>query len=236
MYIKNLIAYDKETLTFETNYLSFQSYPYQLPNHKEFPVFLITGLLICSLFIGFFVFIWIAIQTQGVILSITVFLLIMSLPILIGQKLLKRPIIMTLKYFKNQNLLVYLSDNTPLCSLHNPQTARLIIRMFYIVGRNKQIGVHYKLFPTLCLEVVGENADGQLEFLRILENSSYGMIGLRKNFETLLNELKPILDFLNLPLMLDKDNIYWEHSEKTRHWSVYDMSQVKDLNEIKPKD
>lgn len=235
MKIKDLTIKD-DVLTFETNYLSFQSYPYQLPNHKEFPVFLITGLLIGSLFIGFFVFIWIIIQTQGVILSITVFLLIMSLPILIGQKLLKRPIVMTLKYFKNQNLLVYLSDNTPLCSLHNPQKARLIIRIFYIVGRNKQIGVHYKLFPTLCLEVVGENADGQLTFLRILENNSYGIVGLRKNFETLLDELKPILDFLNLPLTLDKDTVYWEHSEKNRHWSVYDMSRVKDLNEIKPKD
>lgn len=54
MYIKNLTIHDNETLTFETNYGNFQFYPKKLPNGKDFPAFLIIGLIICFLIGGFF--------------------------------------------------------------------------------------------------------------------------------------------------------------------------------------
>lgn len=182
----------------------------------------------------FFLTVFIVIHTQKLLLPALLFLLINSFPFLYMKRLIKRPIHMTLKYHRNQNLLAYLSDDTPLCVLYNPKSVRFIIRMFYMTVRNN--GLYYKLFPTVCLEVLGENKYGKPDFLRITEDILGDTVSTRLAFYQPLNDYMPILEFLDLDLFMDKDSVYWENSTKTRHWSVYDMKWVGDLNKIKPKD
>lgn len=235
MYIKNLTIHDNETLTFETNYGNFQFYPKKLPNGKDFPAFLIIGLIICFFIGGFFLTVFIVIHTQKLLLPALLFLLINSLPFLYIKRLIERPIYMTLKYHKNQNLLVYLSDDTPLYVLYKPKSVRFIIRMFYMTVRSRGRGLYYRLFPTVCLEVVGENKYGKPDFLRITEDILGDIVSTRLAFYQPLNDYMPILEFLDLDLSMDKDSVYWENSTKSRDWAVYDTRWVKDLNKIKPR-
>lgn len=233
--MKNLTIHNKENLTFETNYGNFQFYPRKLPNGKDFPTFLIVLLIVFFIIGGYFLTALLVIYTQKLLLPVLLFLLINTLPFTYIKRLIKRPIHMTLQYHRNQNLLVYFSDDIPLCTLYKPKSVRFIIRMFYMTTRSRGRGLYYRLLPTLCLEVVGENKYGKTDFLRITENIIGDTVSTRLAFYHPLNDYVPILEFLDLDLLMDKDAVYWENSEKTRHWSVYDMKWVRDLNDIKPK-
>lgn len=237
MNIHKLEIVDENTLVFSTNRYAMQFFPYALPKRNGISDLYIIIYCLITIIFSIFIFLLITIKLGNIFLSTFSFLAIISLSAFHLHYQFKRKMLMKIQFFKKtSNTLIYFCNDTPFCSLKNVTHLRVIIRLFYVVSY-KNTRLIYTLYQTLCLEAVSISSSGQVEFLRLLEDSSHKTHSLRKNFNQIIEKIQPVIDWFNLPCYIEKDYIYWENTEHYKDWKNYsaDWILASEFETFKPK-
>lgn len=238
MKIKDLTIKD-DVLTFISDYTHFENYPNQFPKHKAYLSHFLVVLYGIFFALGLVLFLYGLIKLNSLLIGLLLFIFPNIISLTIGWFLYYRPMTMTLKK-NDQNNWQYDYQNYPLSQLNNGTQARVIMRVYFYqsTGRYKKGLIHheridyYVVQPMICLEIFNENQP--IEFLRILSKTYFDIHQLRQEFDEVLEQLSPILNFLNLPLHTDKENVYWLDSEHKANWQLYQQTKVLDFRQLEP--
>lgn len=238
MKIKDLAIKD-DVLTFIADYTHFEHYPNPLLEYKDHLSHFLSVLFVIIFIFGLGLFFYGWIKFNSFLIGLLLFIFPNIIAIVIGWILYHRPMPMTLK--KNrQNDWQYDYQNNSLSQLNNGTQARVIMRVYFYqsTGRYKKGLIDYKRIdyyvvePMICLEIFNKNQP--VEFLRILSKTYFDIHQLRQEFDKVLEQLSPILNFLNLPLHTDKENVYWLDSEHKANWQLYQQTKVLDFRQLEP--